>query len=62
MAQNVNMNVEGGELVIRVKLNRTVGTSSSGKSAIIASTGGNIGVPGREDVKIGLNVYSPIRR
>jgi hypothetical protein len=62
MTENVKLEVKGNELVIRVALNETFGTSGSGKSEIIASTGGNISLPGREEVKIGLNVYRPVRR
>jgi hypothetical protein len=53
------MTVEGNKLVITVDLNQEFGLSSSGKSITIASTEGNISVPGREDVKVGLNVYKP---
>ena len=62
MAQNVEMDVRGNKLVITVDLSQTFGLSSSGKSVIIASTAGNVSVPGRENVKIGLNVYSPAGR
>ena len=62
MTENVKLEVKGNELVIRVALNETFGTSGSGKSEIIASTGGNISLPGRDEVKIGLNVYRPVRR
>ena len=57
--ENIQMDVQGETLVIRVDLRQSYGLSSSGKSVIIASTGGNIAVPGREEVKIGLNVYRP---
>lgn len=57
--KNVEMAVEGNRLVITVNLDRNFGASSSGKSIIIASTGGNVAVPGREDVKVGLNIYRP---
>lgn len=60
--QNIHMEVQGETLVITVDLSKAFGLSSSGKSVIIASTGGNIAVPGREDVKIGLNVYRPQKR
>jgi hypothetical protein len=53
------MTVEGNKLIITVDLNQEFGLSSSGKSITIASTEGNISVPGREDVKVGLNVYKP---
>jgi hypothetical protein len=57
--QNVEFQVQGNVLVITVDLTQEVGVSSSGKSVIIASTGGNVSVPGFEDVKVGLNVYRP---
>ena len=56
--KNVEMSVEGAILTIKVGLSQTFGKSSSGKSTIIASTEGNQSVPGRESVKIGLNVYT----
>ena len=59
---NVQMEVQGETLVIRVDLTKEYGLSSSGKSVIIASTGGNVAVIGREEVKIGLNVYRPQKR
>jgi hypothetical protein len=40
-----------------VDISKEFGPSTSGKTTIIASTEGNKGVPGKEDVKIGLNVY-----
>jgi hypothetical protein len=61
MTDNVSMRVEGNTLVIMVDLSKEYGLSASGKSMVIASTGGNISVPGQEDVKVGLNVYRPQR-
>ena len=55
--KNVEMKVEHGKLVITVDLATELGPSSSGKSVIIATTAGNVDVPGAPDVKIGLNVY-----
>ncbi|MCL5058161.1 MAG: hypothetical protein M1130_09245 [Actinobacteria bacterium] len=55
--KNVEMQVEGNILTIKVDISKEFGPSSSGKTIIIASTEGNVGVPGNEDVKIGLNVY-----
>jgi len=34
------------QLIIRIDLNQELGVSSSGKSVIIATTGGNVAVPG----------------
>ena len=59
MAENVQMHVEGSILVIQVDLNQSFGLSASGESELIASTGGNVSVPGYEEVKVGLNVYRP---
>lgn len=55
--KNVDMAIEGNTLVIRVDLTKEFGESKSGKSITIASTEGNVSVPGHEDIKIGLNIY-----
>ncbi len=55
--KNVEMKVDGNILTISVDLSRDFGLSSSGKTIIIASTEGNVSVPGAEDRKVGLNVY-----
>ncbi len=54
--KNVEMNVEGSVLTIRVDLSKEFGPSSTGKTIIIASTEGNVTIPDRQE-KIGLNVY-----
>jgi len=55
--KNVEMSIEGNILTIKVDLSKEFGPSSSGKTVIIASSEGNQSVPGKETVKIGLNVY-----
>ena len=55
--KNVDMTVEGSTLVIRVDLGKEFGESKSGKSITVASTEGNVSVPGHEEIKIGLNIY-----
>jgi hypothetical protein len=55
--KNVAMHVEHGKLVVTIDLAQDLGPSSSGKSVMIATTEGNVEVPGAPDVKIGLNVY-----
>ena len=59
MAKNIETRVQGDKLVITVDLSKNYGLSSSGKSLIIATSEGNVPVPGREDIKIGVNVYRP---
>ena len=56
--KNIEMTTEGNILTIKVDLSQRFGQSSSGKSTIIASTEGNQSVPGHEDIKIGLNIYT----
>ena len=55
--KNIEMKVEGNILTIKVDLTKEFGPSSSGKTIIIGSTEGNVAVPEKEQVKIGLNVY-----
>ena len=57
--KNVQIDVEGKKLTIVVDLDQEFGLSSSGKSVTVASTEGNVSVPGHEEIKIGLNVYKP---
>ena len=54
--KNVELKVEGTILTISVDLSKDFGPSSSGKTTIIATTEGNVSIPGRDE-KIGLNVY-----
>ena len=55
--ENVEMTVDGNTLTIKVDLSKKFGPSSSGKTTIIASTDGNVVIPGHEEAKVGLNVY-----
>ncbi len=56
--KNVEMQVNGDVLTLTVDLSKRFGKSSSGKSEIIASTEGNQALPGMDEVKVGLNVYT----
>lgn len=55
--KNVEMTIEGNILTIKVDITKDFGPSTSGKTIIIASSEGNQSIPGKEAVKIGLNVY-----
>lgn len=55
--KNVDMKLEGNILTIKVDISKEFGKSTSGKSLIIASTEGNVSVEGKEEVKVGLNIY-----
>lgn len=54
--KNVDVSVTGNVLTITVDLSKELGPSSSGKTTIIATTEGNVSIPGREE-KLGVNVY-----
>jgi hypothetical protein len=55
--KNVEMKVEDNILTIKVDVTKEFGPSASGKTIIIASTEGNISIPDKDEIKIGLNVY-----
>lgn len=55
---NVTMDVKGTILTITVDLSKKYGPSASGKTHIVASTQGNVPIPGQPDIKVGLNVFS----
>jgi hypothetical protein len=55
--KNVEMKMEDNILIIKVDLTKEFGPSASGKTIIIASTEGNISIPDKENIKVGLNVY-----
>jgi hypothetical protein len=55
--KNCDMKLTGNILTITVDVSKDFGKSASGKNIIIASTEGNVSIPDKEDIKIGLNVY-----
>lgn len=55
--KNIEICKEGNILIIKVDLSKDLGPSNSGKTSIIASTEGNVNVPGAENIKLGVNVY-----
>ena len=56
--KNVELDVKGNILTIKVDLSKTFGESKSGKSITVASTLGNTPLKGDHDgIFVGLNVY-----
>jgi ABC-type taurine transport system ATPase subunit len=55
--KNIDMQVKGDKLVITIDLSKEFGASASGKTTIVATTAGNVSVPGREAIKLGINAY-----
>jgi len=54
---NMTLKVDGNILTITVDLSAPTTPSSSGKTDIIASSQGNVDLPGNPGVKLGLNIY-----
>ncbi len=54
--KNVELSLDGTMLTIKIDLSQEFGPSSSGKTTIVATTEGNVTIPGRDE-KIGLNIY-----
>ncbi len=55
--KNIEMEIKGDKLVITIDLKKDFGLSASGKSIVVATTAGNITVPGHDDIKLGINAY-----
>ena len=55
--KNCEMKLDGNILTITVDISKEFGKSTSGKSIIISSTEGNVSIPQKEEIKIGLNIY-----
>ena len=55
--KNCEMRLNGDILTITVDVSKEFGKSSTGKNIIISSTEGNVSIPEKEDIKIGLNIY-----
>ncbi len=53
---NISIEVKGNKAIITIDLTHRGNLSSSGKSVIVASTGGNVPIPGTS-VILGLNAY-----
>lgn len=57
--QNVQIETKGALLVITIDTSKAGTPSKTGKSMIIASTGGSATVPGKPGLKLGLNLFQP---
>ena len=60
--ENIKVTVKDGILTMVVDLKHRGELSGSGKSTIVATTSGNIPIPGYEEVKMGVNIYVPVKK
>ena len=51
------MSPESNIRTVKVDLPKELDPSASGETIIIASTEGNVVIPGHEEAKVGVNVY-----
>ena len=54
---NVQIEVNDNKAVITIDLSKDFGPSKSGKTIVVATTRGNVPIPGAETVRIGINCY-----
>jgi len=55
--KNIQIEVKNSKAVITIDLKALGVMSKSGKSTVIASTHGNITIPGTDNIKLGVNCY-----
>ncbi len=55
--ENIKSTVKNGKLYLEIDLTHRGAKSTSGKSTIVATTGGNQPVEGYPDIKMGVNLY-----
>lgn len=56
LGKNIECEVKGDKVTLTFDLKKEQGQSGSGKSTIVATTSGNVKVPGT-NVTLGLNAY-----
>lgn len=54
---NVQIKVNDNKAVITIDLTKDFGLSKSGKTIVVATTRGNVPIPGSDTIKIGINCY-----
>ena len=58
--KNVKIEVlKSGLISLTFDPKQVQGPSSSGKTTVVATTSGNVGIPGFPGLKVGLNAYGP---
>jgi len=55
---NIDIELDGKTLILKIDLSENHGPSKSGKTTIIATTSGNTKIPGTDAI-LGLNCYKP---
>lgn len=61
IGRNIEATIKGDKLTLVINLAGNTQRSVSGKSDVLATTNGNVTVKGAEGVKLGLNIFRPVR-
>ena len=61
IGRNIDATIKGDKLTLVIDLKATTLRSVSGKSDVLATTNGNVKVEGTDGLKVGLNIFSPVR-
>jgi hypothetical protein len=54
---NIQIEVKDNKAVITIDLIKDFGPSKSGKTVVVATTRGNVPIPGAENIRLGINCY-----
>jgi len=54
---NVEIEIKDNKAVITIDLSKDFGPSKSGKTIVVATTRGNVPIPGAENIRLGINCY-----
>jgi len=57
VGSNVEVAITGNNLILTIDLAEEQGLSTSGKNMVVASTHGNVDLPGKPGWKLGVNCY-----
>jgi len=60
--ENVEVSIEGDTLTIKIDLKHRAGFTAAGKSERVATTSGNIPLPGRPEFIFSVNCFKPLKR
>jgi len=54
---NIQIEVKDTQAVITMDLSKEFSPSKSGKTIAVATTRGNVPIPGAENIRVGINCY-----
>ena len=55
--ENIKIELNDNIAIITIDLSKEFGKSGSGKTIVVATTRGNVPIPGAENFRLGVNCY-----